>query len=182
MATQQVDGNAVTATSTNNDNGSVLNGGSTTVLNSVDLGYSNVGVFGSSVVDGTDADKSIDAGTFSYNNQKPIAKRITEELAGGVSNTFLQSGASKPELTRSIHKLEVLTTRRLTTAIRAGKWNIFKGAFLNNQNQSADNPVVATDTLASDNAATPTRAVPGELVYKTSAPVPVQDDYKAKTN
>lgn len=175
MATQQVDGNAVTTTSTNNDNGSVLNGGSTTVLNSVDLGYSNVGVFGSSVIDGDDTDKALDAGTFSYSNQKPVAKRITEELAGGVSNTFLQSGASKPDLTRSIHKLEVLRTRRLTTAIRAGYWNIYSGAW-------STSPTVAVDTLASDNAATPTRTVPGELVYKTSAPTPVQDDYKSKTN
>lgn len=180
MATQQVGGGAVTATSTNNNGGAVVNGGSTSILDSVDLGYSDVGVFGSSVVDGPDTDKALSAGTFSYSNQRPIAKRVTEELSG-VSNTVLQSGAGQPALIRSIHKLEVLTTRRLTTAIRAGKWNIFKGAFLNNQNQAADNPVVATDSLSSDNAATPTRAVPGELVYKTSAPVPVQDDYKAKT-
>lgn len=180
MATQQVNGSAVTATSTKNIGGSVINGGSTTILDSVDLGYSDVGVFGSSVIDGPDTDKALSAGTFSYSNQRPIAKRVTEELSG-VSNDVLQSGASQPTLIRSIHKLEVLTTRRLTTAIRAGKWNIFRGRFLNNQNQSADNPVVATDSLASDNAATPTRAVPGELVYKTSAPTPVQDDYKAKT-
>lgn len=181
MATQQVNGSAVTSTSTVNDGGTVVNGGNTTILTSVDLGYSNVGVFGSSVIDGSDADKALSAGTFSYSNQSPVAKRVTEELAGGVSNTFLQSGASKPSLTRSIHKLEVLRTRRLTTAIRAGKWNIYKGAFLNNQNQTADLPTVAVDSLNSDNAATPTRAVPGELTYKTGAPVPVQDDYKAKT-
>lgn len=180
MATQQVDGNAVTATSTDNNGGSVINGGTTTVLNSVDLGYSNVGVFGTAVIDGPDADKALNAGTFSYNNQRPIAKRVTEELSG-VANTTLQSGAGQPGLIRSIHKLEVLTTRRLTTAIRAGKWNIFKGAFLNNQTQGADNPVVATDSLATDDAANPSRSVPGELVYKTGAPVPVQDDYKAKT-
>jgi hypothetical protein len=181
MATQQVNGSAVTASSTNNDNGSVLNGGSTTVLNSVDLGYSDVGVFGSSVIDGDETDKALSSGTFSYSNQKPVAKRVTEELAGGVSNTTLLSGAAQPGLLRSIHKLEVLRTRRLTTAIRAGKWNIYKGRFLNNQNQATDNPTVAVDTLATDEAATPTRAVPGELVYKTSAPEPVQDDYKAKT-
>lgn len=180
MSILQVGGSAVTSSSTNNNGGSVINGGSTSLLDSVDLGYSDVGVFGSSVVDGPDTDKALSAGTFSYSNQAPIAKRVTEELSG-VSNNFLQSGASVPSLTRSIHKLEVLTTRRLTTAIRAGKWNIFKGAFLNNQNQAADNPTVATDSLSSDNAATPTRAVPGELVYKTSAPTPVQDDYKAKT-
>lgn len=175
MSIQQVNGSAVTATSTNNDNGSVLNGGSTTVLNSVDLGYSNVGVFGSYVVDGDNADKALDAGTFSYNNQKPVAKRITEELAGGVSNTFLQSGASKPELVRSIHKLEKVRTRKLTTAIRAGYWNIYSGEW----STSVD---VVEDTFSTDDAASPTRSAPGELTYKTGAPVPVQDDYKPKTN
>lgn len=174
MATQQVNGSAVTATSTNNDNGSVLNGGSTTVLNSVDLGYSDVGVFGSSVVDGDDTDKALSAGTFSYSNQRPVAKRVTEELAGGVSNTTLQSGAAQPGLVRSIHKLEVVRTRRLTTAIRAGDWNIYSGTWTNPV-------VVAVDTFDTDEAATPTRAVPGELVYKTGAPVPVQDNYKEKT-
>ena len=180
MSTIQVSGSSVTNQSTNNNGGSVVNGGSTTMLDSVDLGYSDVGVFGSSVVDGTDTDKALSAGTFSFSNQRPVAKRVSSSLSG-VSNTVLRSGAGQPGLMRSIHKLEVLTTRRLTTAIRAGKWNIFKGAFLNNQNQAADNPTVATDSLASDNAATPTRDVPGELVYKTSAPVPVQDNYKAKT-
>jgi hypothetical protein len=180
MSTIQVNGSSVTNQSTNNNGGSVVNGGSTTMLDSVDLGYSDVGVFGSSVVDGTDTDKALSAGTFSFSNQRPVAKRVSSSLSG-VSNTVLRSGASQPGLIRSIHKLEVLRTRRLTTAIRAGKWNIFKGAFLNNQDQTADNPTVATDSLASDNAATPTRDVPGELVYKTSAPVPVQDNYKAKT-
>jgi len=173
MAIQQVDGGAVTASSTNNNGGSVLNGGSTSVLDSLDLGYSDVGVFGSAVIDGDDTDKALSAGTFSYSNQKPVAKRVTEELSG-VSNTVLQSGASQPTLIRSIHKLEVLRTRRLTTAIRAGEWNIYSGTW-------GTDPTVAVDTLATDEAATPTRATPGELVYKTSAPIPVQDDYKAKT-
>jgi hypothetical protein len=174
MSTQQVDGNSVTYGSTNNNGGSVLNGGSTSVLDSVSLGYSDVGVFGSSVIEGVNAEKALSAGTFSYSNQRPTAKRLTEELAGGVSNTTLQSGAAQPGLVRSIHKLEVLRTRRLTTAIRAGEWNIYTGAW-------ANDPTVAVDSLGTDDAATPTRAVPGELVYKTSAPTPVQDDYKAKT-
>lgn len=173
MATQQVNGSAVTSSSTNNDNGSVLNGGSTSVLNSVDLGYSDVGVFGSSVIDGDDTNKPLSAGSFSYSNQKPVAKRVTKTLSG-VSNTYLQSGASVPGNIRSIHKINAVRTRRLTTAIRAGYWNIYSGAF-------SPAPTVAVDTFSTDDAANPTRSVPGELVYKTSAPEPVQDDYKAKT-
>lgn len=174
MSTLQVNGSAVTSSSTNNNGGSVLNGGSSVILESLDLGYSDVGVFGSSVIDGDNTDKALSSGTFSYSNQRPIAKRITEELAGGVSNTTLQSGAAQPGLVRSIHKLEVVRTRRLTTAIRAGDWNIYTGTW-------ATDPTVAVDTFATDEAATPTREIPGELVYKTSSPVPVQDDYKTKT-
>lgn len=173
MATQQVNGSAVTATSTKNKGGAVVNGGTTTILDKVALGYSNVGVFGSSVKDGTDTDKALSAGTFSYNNQSPIAKRVTESLSG-VTNTVLQSGADQPGLIRSIHKLEVVRTRRLTTAIRAGYWNIYSGTW-------STNPTVAVDTFATDHAATPTRSVPGELTYKTGAPTPVNNDYKAKT-
>jgi hypothetical protein len=158
------------------------NGSSDTdILRSQSTATAQVGLYSNTVVDNADADKALSAGTFAHDNATPIGIKITTSLAG-VSNTVLQSGAGQPGLIRSIHKLEVLRTRRLTTAIRAGKWNIFKGKFLNNQNQTVDNPTVATDSLASDNAATPTRAVPGELVYKTSAPVPVQDNYKAKTS
>lgn len=32
-----------------------------------------------------------------------------------------------------------------------------------------------------DHAAAPTRAIPGELVYKLGQPVPVMADYSAKT-
>lgn len=179
MAIQQVDGNAVTASSTNNNGGSVLNGGSTAELNSLDLGYSNVGVFGSSVVDGTDTDKALSAGTFSYSNQQPVAKRLTNTLSG-VSNTYLESGAAVPGNIRSIHKLEVLRTRKLTTAIRAGDWNIYSGEW-------ATEPSVVVDTLATDDAANPSHGVPGELTYIAGTTThtvlePTNDDYKAKTN
>lgn len=174
MAIQQVNGSAVTASSTNNNGGSVVNGGTTSLLDSLDLGYSDVGVFGSSVVDGNDTDKALSAGTFSYSNQNPVAKRVTESLSG-VSNTYLRSGSSYHSDIHSIHKIESVTTRRLTTAIRAGYWNIYSGTWTN--------PVtVGVDSFGTDDAANPTGAVPGELTYKTGAAVPVQDDYKAKTN
>ena len=175
MATQTVSGGAVTSASTKNNHGTAKNvGASASVLSNQALGGSNVGVFGSTVVDNSSADKALSAGTFKYENQSPISKRVTTSLSG-VANSYLRSGAAVPGLVRSIHKLEILRTRRLTTAIRAGNWNIYTGAF-------SPAPTVAEDTLATDQAATPTRSVPGELVYKTGAPVPVQDNYKAKTN
>lgn len=182
MSTIQVDGSsAVTSSSTNNNSGVAINIGSgSTILNSRSLGSNNLGVFGSTIIDNDVVDKALSSGVLAYNNERPVAKRTTTSLAT-VSNTVLRSGALQPGLIRGIHKLEVLRTRRLTTAIRAGKWNIYKGKFLNNQNGSADNPVVAEDTLAADTAASPSRSVPGRLVYRTGAKLPVQDVYKAKT-
>lgn len=174
MATIQVNGSAVTATSTNNDSGSVLNGGSTAVLNSVDLGYSDMGVFGSSVIEGVNTDKPLTAGTFAFNNQKPVAKRVTETLSG-VANNVLQSGADQPGLIRSIHKLEVLRTRRATLAIRGGHFNMYTGKY------DGGYPVVAVDSLNTDDAANPTRDFTGELQYMSGSTVPTQDEYKAKT-
>ena len=94
---------------------------------------------------------------------------------GGLSNAVLLSGASVPSLMRSIHKLEVLRTRRFTTAIRANKYNRFTGQF------EAGYPVVAVDSLASDSAATPTRGVPGQIVYKLGQPVPFTQNYQSES-
>lgn len=179
MATLQVNGSASTKQTTNNNGGSAVNVGTSAVLNKVSLGYSDVGVFGTTVVDNNTADKALSAGTFSYNNQKPVAKRTTTTISG-TSNTYLQSGAAVPGNIRSIHKLETLRTRRLTTAIRAGYWNIYTGKF-------STPPTVTVDSLATDNAATPTRDVPGQLQYMAgdtdhTVLVPEQDTYKQKTN
>ena len=172
MSIQQVDGSAVTSTSTKNKGGAVVNGGTTTVLDNVSFGTANI--TGNLPIDGSDTDKAISAGSIAYNNAKPVAKRYTTALAG-VSNTTLLSGALVPGQVRSIHKLEVLRTRRLTTAIRSNKYNRYTGEW------DSGFPVVAVDSLANDDAATPTRAVPGELTYKTGALVPVNDDYSPKT-
>lgn len=132
-------------------------------------------VVGSTIVDGNNLNKSVDAGKLAYNNQDPIAKKVTVELAG-VPNKVLQSGAAQPQLVQSINKLNVLRTRRFTTAIRENKYNRYTGRF------DAGYPVVAVDPLATDSAANPTRTLPGQLVYKTGAKVPVTSDYKSKTN
>ena len=176
MAIQQANGSPSTKNSTNNNGGSIVNSGdkSTVLSSNISLGYYNTGVFGSTVAQGSYADVALQDGVFAYSNQDPIAKRTTDELST-VSNDFLISGALKPGLLRSIHKLEVLRTRRLTTAIRDGEWNEYTGSF-------GIPPVVAVDVLPEDKAANPTKDVPGSLVYKSSSPEPVVDVYKQKTN
>jgi hypothetical protein len=187
MASIQQNGSSTTATSTKNTGGAAINVGSTTTLvDQVTLGKTQDTGFGSTVIDNSWADEAVSAGTFKYDNPKPIAKRLTTTLSG-VSNSVLQSGASQPSLVRSIHKLETLRTRRFTTAIRAGLWNIYTGQFANNQSGATQNPTVATDALATDVAATPTQSAPGQIVYMAGAKNPVygsdaNSEYKAKTN
>jgi hypothetical protein len=180
MATIQQGGSAVTSTSTKNNGGTAIRAGSSaTVVENLSLGRTDVGVFGSTVVENSVtendyAGKGLSAGVFAYNNDGPIAKRITTSLST-VSNSVLRSGAAQPGLVRGIHKLETLRSYRQTTAIRAGNFNIYTGQF-------SSAPTVAVDTLATDNAASPTRSAPGQLTYKTGKYVPVNDDYKAKTS
>lgn len=132
---------------------------------------------GSVVVDGTDTNKALSAGTFGYNNSAPVAKRVTSSLAT-VNNTTLRSGASQPGLIQSVHKIESISTRKLATAIRAGNWNIYTGKF-------TSGPTVSTDTFHKaisgatyvDKVANVSVSNPGVAVYKTGAKNPVINTY-----
>jgi len=188
MATVQVDGNAVTATSTSN-NGGVMkaNGGNVTgsPLNTNPTANPDLGVFASTVVSGVNTDAAISGAEFAHNHVRPLSFLVTEELAG-VANTALKSPADNNELVRNPAPWEVMRTRRLTTAIREGKFNFYTGAF------ESGYPVtevdlwwdVAADTGVSgvpDTAATPTQDIPGYLNYLYGAPNPSGDEYKART-
>lgn len=189
MATKQIDGvTDVTPTSTDNNGGTVkANGLVSGTFQATATTQEKTGVFGSTVVDNNSADKALGAGTFAYDNERPVAKKTTTTLAG-VAQDFLQSGASAPETIRSIHKIESVRTRKLTTAIRTNKWNEYSGEF------DSGYPEVSVDSFGSDNAANPTRETPGELTFigqsvsdgSTSTVdtilVPKNEDYKPKTN
>lgn len=143
------------------------------LLVGVAVSREDVGVFGSTVVDNNDADKALGAGVFAYDNESPVAKRLTSSLST-VSNDYLLSGAADPTGRRSIHKLEVVTSRLQTTAIREGRWNDYTGQY------DPGYPLVVTDTYASDNAANPTRSVPGRLAYAGQSSVSTVN-YSEKT-
>lgn len=182
MAAIQQNGSAVTGTyysgtSTKNNHGTAVNAGAkSTVLDNKALGGSNVGVFGSTPNDGDHADKAISGGEFAHDHVKPITMKVTNDIAG-VASDVLTTTSSVPGLRRSIHKLEVLRTNKITSGIRANKYNRFTGSW------DAGYPQVSVDTLAEDSAATPSLDVPGQLTYKLGQPVPVSDnDYKSKTN
>lgn len=174
MATKK----SITSNIINNKGGAVLNGGTASEVRPV-LGArpksvnANVGVFGSTVVDGVNTEPALDGGDFAKLHAI-VARRVSRSLAG-VDNTVLLSGAAVPGLVRGIHKLEVLRTQKYSTAFRAGQFNLYTG-------QYSPAPTVSTDTLATDNAANPTRSVPGQLVFKLGGPIPVTSNYKSKTN
>jgi len=172
MATVQIDGSsAVTLTSTVN-NGGVMkaNGGDVTgaLLSTNATASEDVGVFASVVVSGVNTDGVVSGGEFAHNHQQPISFLMTAEL-GGVANTALNSPADINAYVRNPAPLEVLRTRRLTTAIRAGEWNIYTGDW-------GTDPTVAVDSWWSitagsgvsdvpDTAATPSQDVPGYLHF-----------------
>jgi hypothetical protein len=181
MATKQVNGSDSTPISTNNDGGVIKANGSVNsgVVISVSTPRTNLGVFGSTVLDNNSADKAVDEGVFAFNNEGPIAKKISATI-GGLPNDFLRSGAGDPANIRSIHKIESVTTRKLTTAIRTNKWNEYSGEF------DAGFPEVQVDSFGEDAAANPTREVPGQLNYiagnENTILVPKSDTYKPKTS
>ena len=182
MATQKVNGAAysvppnVKSSGSQNNRGVVARGGSVASGKLTNVGVSryNTTVFASTVLDNSSANKAVNAGTFAYGDRDGVGMRYTSTLSG-VSNTVLISGANVPSLNRGIHKLEVLRTRKFTTAIRANKYNRYTGKF------EAGYPAVTVDSVSTDNAATPTRSVPGTITYKLGQPVPVEVNYKAKT-
>jgi hypothetical protein len=178
MATKQVNGSDVTGSyrfggSTKNNNGVAVNAGSPTGrVSKVGLGRSHV-TTGSVVVDRETTNKAVSAGVFAYSTQKPISARLSVVVGASSSNVLLGL-ANVPGQIRSIHKIESRRVVRKATAMRAGNFNLITGKF-------TVDPTSATDSFGSDVAASPTRAVPGKLVYKLGSYVPVSTGYKAKT-
>jgi hypothetical protein len=188
MATVQVNGSAVTATSTSN-NGGVMkaNGGDVegATLSTTATVSPFVGVFASTVVSGVNAVPSIAGGEFPHNHTFPISFLMTEELAGQ-SNTSLQNPDDRNDLVRNPAPLEVLRTRRFTTAVRENKWNQYTGEF------ASGYPVTEVDLWwdisaatgvsgVPDTAATPSSIVPGYLTYQYGGVQPSGDTYEART-
>lgn len=110
--------------------------------------------------------------------EKWIIRRVTTELAGGVSKTLLRSGASDYQIRRPIHQMEAMRTTRTATAIRAGYWNEYSGSWSTDPTTADD--MATFETNGTDDAANPTYAKPGELVYKEPKHIPEMDDYKER--
>ena len=180
MATANTSGADYTTPPNFKDSGSVNNGGtstkvtSTSLLRNVAISQDTTGVFGSTVIDGADTNEAIGAGVIAHNHTKPITFKVTTEIAG-VDTSVLATSANAPAQVRTIHKRESFKSAGTATAIRAGYFNLYTGRF-------SPAPTPVTETPGTDNAAAPTRSVPGDLVFRTGAKLPVRNqDYKAKT-
>ena len=187
MATKTTADGAVTASSTKNNGGVGMNIGSGSTLltkeESNNASRDNQ-VFASTVKDDAVSDKALSAGTFATNTQRGLIQRVTNTIAG-VSKDFLTYAADDTPNARSIARQELVKTTDLTAKIRAGKWNPFTGKFSPALSSSTDQFwSISGDALqatSSDEAATPTRAVPGELTFQHGAASgPKSVDYSAK--
>lgn len=177
MATKQADGtSAVTTTSTRNNRGVIRHGGVIGSTRFIARPIREVQplMMGNIVWNNADIDVALSSGI--YNAQragKYVMKKVTTELAG-LTKTTLRSGGADFGQRRPIHFIESIRT----TFLHSWTWT----------SNSEGHPTytgVKTTTLnnfGTDDAARPSRLVPGELVYKTGRPLPVQDDYKPKND
>jgi len=126
------------------------------------------------------------SGTLAYSASRYTVMRKVSSTINNVANTVLLSGASDMGRRQSPHK--ILTAFRhdgKATAIRAGYWNEYSATWSTAPtatNTSIGN--VAGSTVAdgtADNAASVSRSVAAELVYRTGKPTPVMDDYNLPT-
>jgi len=200
MATAQINGSATTVSpygyiveADNNDGTMKANGTITSnKMESVKTVVPTVDAFGSKVVEDSVtqkdyAGKAVSAGTFAYNNVKPISSLITDVLAG-VSDNAIKTPGNDKDVIRSINRAENQKSVLFTKAIRENKYNRYTGKF--------DAGYPASQTIipwalsrtgppadgTSDDAANPSQTVPGELTYMRGSTVPYNDNYKAKTN
>jgi hypothetical protein len=140
-------------------------------------GYTSLGVGGTKPISSASANigtqKAVSAGTFARNMVTSQYVMMRYGFVGGAASTFLNSGAAD----YGRRSINFKTNRR---SYHITSWNYVTGA----ATKSGD----TNDSFNDDHAATPTRAIPGELTYTDhglartgSLAVPLRDDYKAKT-
>lgn len=182
--TDLVDGRA---TGTDIDAGSIRFGGTIAEprFQSVAIGEGNPVI---TIVSGVDGVDGAVPGAFNAGDQ--VIVRVTTDIAG-TSNNVLRAGASNSANdSHPINQAETIEVKLYKTAIRNGEWNPVTAAFDTepltvaqsggwNLGAGVDNSTTLSAS-GTDNAANPTQAVPGELVYRDGDSDPIQDEYKAK--
>jgi hypothetical protein len=119
---------------------------------------------GTATVDSNGTWATMTAGTY-------VMRRVSTTLAG-VSHTILKSGGNSAGAHHSIHKRQAWRT----TPISA--FALFTGTATKGT-ATSDNFIM--NVTGDDDAATPTRAVPGELCYMVTGAAATTDEYAART-
>ena len=180
--TKQADGSsAVTSTSTRNNRGVIATGATIsntlfTKFQPVNFSVSGLGI-GTYPIDGAVTDKALSAGTFAYNSSGVIVK-VTTRL-GNTSNSVMQSGCDIPDQVQAINQFRSGTYR----SYRYADFNMLTGTFSVAPSGQTDglafNSGVSTNSGSTDEAANPSRTIPGEYVYLIGSGV-VYGNYPAK--
>jgi hypothetical protein len=169
MSIQQVNGDPVTSSSTNNDGGSAIRVGSTNKMSSISSANTiNTG----GIVNNNHIDPILEDGVFANNNFNPVGKKITNNLAG-IENDYLLSGALRADLVTGINSIESRLTTQNTSAIRENKYDRLTNSF------SEGFPVVSNDNFGSDFAARMTDSYRGTLFFNIGNPRPTYVNYSA---
>lgn len=152
--------------------GSATKISSTSQLDGVSVTRYNAGVFGSTVLDNAVANKALSSGTFAYNNNEPLARRVTTYLSG-VYNKVLSNAANSGYAT-AIHDNVVSYTAKIRTALEAGKFNEVTGEW------EAGYPQNSVDNFGTDNAASVSRSNQDSLTYLVNGKVPTTSNYEPR--
>jgi len=176
-------------TGTDVDQGSIRHGGTIADprFTSVSMGEGNPIITIGATGTGVGIVPANPAGDFNLGDQ--VIVKVTTDIAGQANNALLW-GASDSAASPAINQAAVIEVKLYKTAIRNGEWNPVTAQFDTepltvaqsggwNLGAGVDN---STTLIASgtDNAANPTQAVPGELVYMDGDSDPTQDEYEAK--
>ena len=171
-----------------NNHGNIRDGGTiaeTTLWSSSAIGEGNPIV---TIVSGVGPVEGAVPGQF--NSGLQVLMGATTDIAGTPS-TVLQGGESNSANTAYTPlQLDVLRTYYYKTAVRAGNWNIFTGAFssISNATSGAWNIDSSVDNAATmrasgvDVAANPTQSAPGRIVFMDGNPNPIQSGYAPRYN
>ena len=162
----------VASSGAKNLGGSATKISNTAQLDGVGIDRYDAGVFGSTVLDNTKADKALSAGTFAYNNNAPVARRVTAYLSGQY-NSFLLTAANAGYAT-GIHGNSTSYTAKIRSGMEAGKFNRVTGEW------EAGYPQNSTDDFGTDNAATVSRSNQDSLTYMVNGKTATTTNYSVK--
>ena len=177
MSTVQVNGSAVTSTSTDNE-GSAILGLNTDRDNakSVTLASTQPDIAGSRVTVAMGAVTSGVAGAVAVDNDRGVILQVNDTLANGTATVpagFLRFAAQDPA-DSTLHKVESITITSRTSGIRAGDFNEFGIAGQTSNFTTAPHNI--TMAFGADSG-----VLTSGPTYQFGSNTPKQDDYEAPT-